>query len=204
MSNDNRKSPFSDTTEGDEEDWDKALNAWELPAGAAPKGKDAAAPAAKPATQGPPLPPPRPPPPGESRDALLEMLFEEPDTTTRTQDPSVVTSAPDLKLEEIGSPAEHRRQPESDAVEEGPEGVLFDPFAPAPAEDERLPTLRPGAPGDEASTPSTPSISRAQSSRPLRPLAPPPPPRMPPRVDPGRDLTPIGELVPEEAAFAEQ
>src|SRR5437879_4974158 len=61
MSNDNRKSPFSDLTEGDEQDWDKALNAWELPDGAAPKGKEEAAPAA-PKIAKPPVPPPRPPP----------------------------------------------------------------------------------------------------------------------------------------------
>jgi len=39
MSNDNRKSPFSDLTEGDEEDWDKALNAWELPGDAARRAR---------------------------------------------------------------------------------------------------------------------------------------------------------------------
>src|SRR5262245_26558429 len=61
MSNDRRKSPFSDLTEGDEQDWDKALNAWELPEGAAPPPKDQ--PAAAPKPKAPPPPPPRPAPP---------------------------------------------------------------------------------------------------------------------------------------------
>src|SRR5262245_50297733 len=66
MSNDNRKSPFSDLTEGDEEDWDKALNAWELPSDAAPEKKDQAAvppKPANPAVPAPPRPPPAPPAP---------------------------------------------------------------------------------------------------------------------------------------------
>jgi hypothetical protein len=56
MSNDNRKSPFADTTEGDEEDWEKALNAWEIPDAAAPEPKPAAAPA-KPTAPAPPKAP---------------------------------------------------------------------------------------------------------------------------------------------------
>src|SRR5437870_4123354 len=63
MSNDNRKSPFSEIDEGDEQDWDKALNAWEMSDGEEPKKEDepAAAKPAKPAA--PPPPPPRPLPP---------------------------------------------------------------------------------------------------------------------------------------------
>ena len=37
MTDDNRKSPFSGA--GDEEDWDKALNAWEVPDGVRPEAK---------------------------------------------------------------------------------------------------------------------------------------------------------------------
>jgi predicted Zn-dependent protease len=49
VSNDKRKSPFAGTTEGDEEDWEKALNAWEVPDEAAPKNE------AKPTAQKAPL-----------------------------------------------------------------------------------------------------------------------------------------------------
>src|SRR5258706_334390 len=63
MSNDNRKSPFSGLTEGDEEDWDKALNAWELPSDAQKKEQAASAPKpAKPPAPPPPRPAPPPPP----------------------------------------------------------------------------------------------------------------------------------------------
>src|SRR6185436_5624757 len=58
MSNDNRKSPFSDTTEGDEEDWEKALNAWEIPDAAAPEAKPA--PGAAQPKAAPPAPPKTP------------------------------------------------------------------------------------------------------------------------------------------------
>src|SRR5256885_9835640 len=60
MSSGNRKSPFSDVTDGDEKDWDKAINAWEVPDGSpAASGKDPPAAAAK-VSKPPPTAPPRP------------------------------------------------------------------------------------------------------------------------------------------------
>ncbi len=265
MSNDNRKSPFSEANEGDEEAWDKALNAWEMPDGSAPKPKEEPPPppkAAKPPAPPPPprpLPPPPPPskrapiepprpgiptpaapppsarqfeevprtfegddddeddativarvskelladagapspggrtsglgqvlrraggqPPASTRepnDALLEMLFEEPATSKRSRDASVITSAREVELDDRGSiPDDERKRPVKDPVVEGPEGVLLDPFSPA-QEERPGETLRPGAgydDGSSSSAPPVPTINRAIPGR----LAPPPPPRI--------------------------
>src|SRR5579859_3559278 len=63
MSNDNRKSPFSDVDEGDEEAWDKALNAWEMPDPSAPAKPVAPKPKEEPPPQKVAKPPAPPPPP---------------------------------------------------------------------------------------------------------------------------------------------
>ena len=309
MSNDNRKNPFSDLSEGDEEDWDKALNAWELPGGASPKGskgKEDAPPEPK-GAEGPlappspppsrPLPPPmappaprrpsveapRPapatpiaPPParleetqkprfrpfdedddeedatvvarvspelledaraigagdqgsglgqvlrrgaeqaapdaGERDDALIEMLFDEPATAKRAQDPSVITSAREVELEERSSISDdERRKPVDVAADEGPEGGLLDPFA--PARDERSPTLRPGgSPSDAAPTITTPLAPGAEHAPPPGRVAPPPPPAptiprtAPPRAPPRPLATPAPppRLEPLEPEVAEE
>jgi len=54
MTDDNRKSPFAGGG-GDEEDWDKALNAWEVPDGVRPDPKPEGT-AAKPGKVAPPAP----------------------------------------------------------------------------------------------------------------------------------------------------
>jgi hypothetical protein len=63
---------------------------------------------------------------------LIEMLFDEPTTSKRAQDASVITSAREVELDERGSISDdERRKPIDDTADEGPEGILLDPFAPA-------------------------------------------------------------------------
>jgi len=206
MSDSNRKSPFSDVTDGDEKDWDKALNAWEVPAGSPePKAKDnpppprrrprSRPPTAPPRPGGPPRPAPAektprgsepidddenlatlvaqispelladagapsekgselgqvlrrqvpaaPHPPGETIDALLDMLFEDPEDLARPGPASsVVTSAPEVELDDRGTIADQERNKDSEEpLDDAPEGSLLDPFS--PARDDRAPTMRP-------------------------------------------------------------
>jgi cellulose synthase operon protein C len=235
MTDDNRKTPFSGA--GDDEDWDKALNAWEVPDGVRPENKPAnpsaksgklsappqpkKAPFYRPPMPGaaPPPPPvrdekpnaapfepyddddqdeatlvaqippellegaggtphsrkgaqgsglgqvfrrdaPRPPPAPPSppakkpevRDALLDMLFEDPLATTAVapaDEPSVVTSAPTMVVEDRASIPDDERPRKAvtprTSDEDVPEGSLFDPFA--PDRDERSATMRPDGSG---------------------------------------------------------
>jgi hypothetical protein len=87
MTDDNRKAPFSGA--GDEEEWDKALNAWEVPDGARPdaKGEGTGAKAAKlppvaPPKKAPlyrPQPPAAPTPPPSPREDKPAVNFERDD-----------------------------------------------------------------------------------------------------------------------------
>jgi lipopolysaccharide biosynthesis regulator YciM len=252
MTDDNRKTPFSGADE--EEDWDKALNAWEVPEGARPGAKPEGAtpgkvplpappkkaPLYRPATPtaATPLPPtredkpassfdpydddqdeatlvaqippellegaggapqrkgaqgsglgqvfrrdaPRPPPATppkkpDVRDALLDMLFEDPQaspTIAPPDEPSVVTSAPTMLVEDRASipDDERRRKPVTTHIhdEDVPEGSLFDPFA--PDRDERTPTARPAdGQGSVAAVPGLP-LPSATALRPPIPAAP--------------------------------
>ena len=233
MSDGNRKSPFSDVTDGDEKDWDKALNAWEVPAGSpGPKAKDAPPPAATKTTKLPPAAPPRPAgpprpapaektprgsepidddddaatlvaqispelladagapsekgseldqilrrqvpasplPPGEPIDALLDMLFENPEDLARPgPDSSVVTSAPEVELDDRGTiPDQERNKDSEEPLDDAPEGSLLDPFS--PARDDRAPTMRPGVTGESAAAAAAQRAEEATTSRSLTPL----------------------------------
>jgi predicted Zn-dependent protease len=290
MTDENRKAPFSGT--GEDEDWDKALNAWEVPDAARPEAKPEGAPTKPikipppapskkaplyrpptPAAAAPPQPPreekppvafepyddddqdeatlvaqippellegaggtpqrkgaqgsglgqvfrrdaPRPPAPPaplakkpEVRDALLDMLFEEPQQARPTiappDEPSVVTSAPTMMVEDRASiPDDERRRkpsPPRTVDEDVPEGSLFDPFA--PDRDERGATMRPDGLGTAAPPPAPPLPA---------PKAPAPPPaaaahvpaaeaRRPPPVPPAPPSVQRPPLAPRPGGHA--
>jgi hypothetical protein len=123
-----------------------------------------------------PRPPPAPPPKKpEVRDALLDMLFEDPiagPAVESADEPSVVTSAPTMMVEDRASipDDERRRKPVVSRAndEDVPEGSLFDPFA--PERDERSATMRPGD-GQGLPTP-VPPTSPAVVLKPAAPAAP--------------------------------
>ncbi|MET0591268.1 MAG: hypothetical protein ABW133_01115, partial [Polyangiaceae bacterium] len=155
----------------------------------------------------PPAPSPKKPP--EVRDGILDMLFEDPpikNVIAPPDEPSVVTSAPTMMVEDRASipDDERRRKPvEIDSRDEDvPEGSLFDPFAPernaaGPREERKgpisgTPTMRPDGIGTPPAPPPVPAAPKAPAPAvvaPVEPRRPPPaapaPPRPPAAPRPG-------------------